>query len=151
MKTALLHEYAGQRTFAIVLGDGDEAMNCLQTFAAANHVGAAQFTAIGAFASAIVAFFDRETKHYQHIVIDEQIEVLSLVGDVSLDGNAPRIHAHVVLGKRDATAHGGHLIRGHVWPTLEIVLTEAPRHLHRRFDPDVGLALIEPRERPEVG
>jgi uncharacterized protein len=31
-----------------------------------------------------------------------------------------------------------------VRPTLEIVIMELPRHLHRRFDPESGLALIEP-------
>jgi predicted DNA-binding protein with PD1-like motif len=30
-----------------------------------------------------------------------------------------------------------------VRPTLEVVLTELPRHLRRRFDPDSGLALID--------
>jgi predicted DNA-binding protein with PD1-like motif len=34
------------------------------------------------------------------------------------------------------------LLEGHVRPTLEVVVTETPAHLHRRFDPDAGLALI---------
>jgi predicted DNA-binding protein with PD1-like motif len=53
------------------------------------------------------------------------------------------VHAHVVLGKADATAHGGHLVEGHVRPTLEIIVTETPRHLRRRFDPHSKLALID--------
>jgi predicted DNA-binding protein with PD1-like motif len=72
------------------------------------------------------------------------VEVLSLVGDVTIDAGKPKLHAHVVLGKSDATAHGGHLIEGLVRPTLEVVLTELPRHLRRRFDPDSGLTLIDP-------
>jgi len=52
-----------------------------------------------------------------------------------------------VLAKPDASAHGGHLIAAHVRPTLEIVLTENPRHLRRRLDPESGLALIDPRLR----
>jgi len=55
----------------------------------------------------------------------------------------PKLHAHVVLGKSDATAHGGHLLEGVVRPTLEVVLTELPRQLHRRLDRESGLALIE--------
>ena len=37
---------------------------------------------------------------------------------------------------------GGHLLEAHVRPTLEVVLTELPRHLHKRKDSDSGLALI---------
>ena len=145
MKTVLLHEDEGLRTFSMVLATGDEAMRALTSFANEHRVKATQFTAIGALSRAVVAYFDWTTKEYRHISIDEQVEVLSLVGDISLDGDAPKVHAHVVLGKADATAHGGHLIEGHVRPTLEVVLTEAPRHLHRRFDRASGLNLIDPR------
>jgi predicted DNA-binding protein with PD1-like motif len=82
-------------------------------------------------------------KQYRHIPIDAQVEVLCLVGDITRDDDAPKLHAHVVLGKSDATAHGGHLIEAVVRPTLEVVLTELPRPLHRRFDRESGLALID--------
>jgi uncharacterized protein len=53
------------------------------------------------------------------------------------------VHAHVVLGKSDGTAHGGHLMEGHVRPTLELILTEAPTYLQRKMDEESGLALID--------
>jgi predicted DNA-binding protein with PD1-like motif len=109
-----------------------------------HHLRASQFTAIGAFSSALVGYFDWEKKVYQKIRIDDQVEVLSLIGDVSLDQGEARVHAHVVLGKSDGTAHGGHLLSGHVRPTLEVVLTESPAYLRRRYDPESGLALIDP-------
>ena len=145
MNTALLHEHEGLRTFALVLETGDETIRALTSFATEHRVKATQFTAIGAFSRVVVAYFDWTTKKYRNVPIDEQVEVLSLVGDISLEGDAPKVHAHVVLGKADATAHGGHLIEGHVRPTLEVVLTETPRHLRRRFDRASGLNLIDPR------
>jgi hypothetical protein len=54
----------------------------------------------------------------------------------------PKVHTHVVVGKADGTAHGGHLIEAHVRPTLEVVLVEPPQHLQRQSDPESGLALI---------
>jgi predicted DNA-binding protein with PD1-like motif len=144
MKTALLHEDDGLRTFAIVFATGDEPMRGLTHFAAQHQLKAAHFTAIGALSRAVVAFFDWESKNYRHIRIEEQVEVLSLVGDVTLERGEPKVHAHVVVGKANATAHGGHLIEAHVRPTLEVVLTEMPRHLERRFDPTSGLSLIDP-------
>jgi predicted DNA-binding protein with PD1-like motif len=144
MKSTLLAERDGLRTYAVVLSDGDEAAGALVAFARDERLGGSQFTAIGAFSRAVVAYIDWTTKQYRHIRIDEQVEVLSLVGDVTMDEGKPKVHAHVVVGKADASAHGGHLIEGHVRPTLEVVITETPRHLHRRFDAASGLALIDP-------
>jgi predicted DNA-binding protein with PD1-like motif len=144
MKTALLNEHGGLRTFALVLGTGDEAMAALASFASRHQLRATQFTAIGAFSRVVVAYFDWQTKQYRHVAIAEQVEVLSLVGDITQEDGKPKVHAHVVVGKADATAHGGHLIEGVVRPTLEIVVTETPAYLKRRFDPESGLPLIDP-------
>ena len=146
MKAVLLHEHDGLRTFAVVLSTGEEAMAALTAFAAEHQLRATQFTAIGAFSRLVVAYFDWSSKQYQNIAIDEQVEVLSLVGDVTLDKQKPKVHAHVVIGKANATAHGGHLVEGHVRPTLEIIMTESPAHLRRRFDPESGLSLIDPSD-----
>jgi predicted DNA-binding protein with PD1-like motif len=53
-----------------------------------------------------------------------------------------KAHAHVVLGRRDGSTVGGHLLEAHVRPTLELMLTESPAHLRRMHDPETGLALI---------
>jgi predicted DNA-binding protein with PD1-like motif len=144
MKSTLIQERDGLRTFVVVLETGDEAMHTLTSFARERRLGGSHFTAIGAFSRAVVAYFDWPLKKYRHVQIDEQVEVLSLVGDVAIEGVEPKVHAHVVVGKADATAHGGHLIEGVVRPTLEVVMTELPRHLHRRHDEESGLALIDP-------
>lgn len=144
MKVALLHENGGLRTYVVVLATGDDAATALASVAREYGLGASHFSAIGAFQRAIVAYFDWPSREYQHIAIDEQVEVLTLAGDITVDHGEPKVHAHVVVGKSDGTAHGGHLVEGHVRPTLEIVLTELPRHLQRRFDPLSKLALIDP-------
>jgi uncharacterized protein len=144
MKSALLYEEHDLRTFALVLEAGDETMHALESWATEHRVRASQFTAIGAFERATVAYFDWSTKEYKPIAINEQVEVLTLNGDITLDQQRRKVHAHVVLGKSDATAHGGHLMKGVVRPTLEIIVTELPRHLYRRHDPASGIALIDP-------
>lgn len=145
MKASLLNEHGDLRMFALVLSSADEAMAAIAAFAREHRLRATQFTAIGAFSRVVVAYFDWTTKEYRNLPIEEQVEVLSLIGDITLDGGTHKVHAHVVVGKADATAHGGHLIEGHVRPTLEIVLSETPAHLCRRFDPESGLALIDPQ------
>jgi predicted DNA-binding protein with PD1-like motif len=143
MQSKLLHQANGKRTFALILQEGDEAMRCLQKFAIRERLGGAQITAIGAFGSATLAFFDWETKKYQPIPVKEQVEVASLIGDIAIgpDGK-PSVHAHAVLGRRDGTAMAGHLQEGQVRPTLEIIVTESPAHLCKAQDAESGLALI---------
>jgi uncharacterized protein len=147
VETKLLHREGNRRTFAVILEKGDEAMRCLQDFAAREGLAASQITAIGAFSRARLAFFDWESRQYQPIPVEEQVEVASLVGDVAIgpDGK-PSVHVHAVLGKRSGAAVAGHLQEGHVRPTLEIIVTEQPTHLCKVKDPDSGLALISARK-----
>ena len=135
MKATLL-DASGARTWALVFDKGDEAVSGLTAFAKSQALGGAHFTAIGAFSEV--------TLGYKKIPLREQVEVLSLLGDVALDRGEPKVHAHVVVGRADGEARGGHLLEARVWPTLEVVLTESPRHLRKRHDPETGLALIDP-------
>lgn len=95
----------------------------------------ASFTGIGAFSSVTLGFFCLDRKDYRKIPIREQTEVVSLVGNVALDGESPKIHAHAVVATNDGTTRGGHLLEATVEPTLEVVLVESPRHLWRSPDP----------------
>lgn len=144
MDTRLLSEGDDLRTFAVILKSGDEAMASLQAFADREQLTAASFSAIGAFSDAVLAYFDFGTKQYLRNVIEEQVEVASLRGDVALDPEGKRaVHMHAVLGRRDGSALAGHLLKAHVRPTLEVILTESPAHLRRRHDPQSGLTLID--------
>jgi predicted DNA-binding protein with PD1-like motif len=142
VKAKLLHEQQGQKTFAVVFDTGDEVVSGLLAFAKKEHLGGSHFTAIGAFSDVTLGFFDWDKKDYQKLKISEQVEVLSLIGDISLNKGEPKVHAHVVVGKSDGTAHGGHLMEAHVRPTLEVIVVESPKHLIRRTDDETGLALI---------
>lgn len=142
MKAKLLQDQGG-KTYALIFDTGDEVRSVLIAFAREKRLGASHFTAIGAFRDVTLGYFDWQKKNYQKIPITEQVEVLSLIGDIAWKENGePEVHAHVVLGKSDGTAWGGHLMEAHVRPTLEVILMESPRHLERRYDPESGLALI---------
>jgi predicted DNA-binding protein with PD1-like motif len=142
VKTKLLQDQH-EKTFALVFDSGDEVMAGLRRFAEEQRLGGSHFTAIGAFSEVTLGYFDRARRDYRRIPLREQVEVLSLLGDVALAEGKPQVHAHVVVGKADGSAHGGHLLEARVWPTLEVILVEAPRHLRRRHDAATGLALIE--------
>lgn len=141
MRSKLLNQN-GNQSYALVFEPGDEVMTELVRFAKDRDLEASDFTALGAFSEAMLGFFDIGRKDYDRIPVDEQCEVLTLVGNITLDDGHPKVHAHVVLGMVDGSTRGGHLLEGYVRPTLELVLTESPVQLRRRFDPEAGLALI---------
>jgi uncharacterized protein len=142
MQSRLLLDQA-ERTFVVVFDKGEEVVEGLTAFASRERLRASQITAIGALSDVTLGYFDRESRQYQRIPLPEQVEVLSLLGVVTLDGEKPKVHSHIVVGRRDGRAHGGHLLEGHVWPTLEVIVEESPRHLQRRHDAGSGLALID--------
>ncbi|MFL5742256.1 MAG: PPC domain-containing DNA-binding protein [Flavisolibacter sp.] len=137
----------GNASYALVFESGDEVMGILENFANEHSLKAAHFTAIGAFSSVDLGYFDFSIKDYKKIPVKEQVEVLSLIGDVALYGDQSKIHAHAVLGKSDGSTCGGHLMKAVVHPTLELILEEAPGYLQRRMDQETGLPLIEIEEK----
>jgi predicted DNA-binding protein with PD1-like motif len=132
-----------EKSWILVFETGDEAMAELRRFARDNALSAARFTGIGAFGKVSIGYFDWERKDYLPIAVDEQVEALALTCDVALDDGEPCVHAHVVLGRSDASTAGGHLLEGHVRPTLELVLNEASTELRKSYDRETGLALID--------
>lgn len=145
MKKRWLHEANGLRTMVVILDEGDEAIGCLERLADEEHLTGAHLTALGAFSSAELYFFDWQTKEYDAIPVDEQTEVATLLGDIARDQDgAAVIHCHVVLGRRDGSAVAGHLSKGYARPTLEIIVEETAAHLCRVKDDATGLTLIDP-------
>jgi hypothetical protein len=142
MKTELLYENNGLRTYVIVFDKNDDVRQKLLEFAGANRFTNAHLNAIGAFSEVTLGFFDRQQKTYKPIPIHEQVEVLSLSGNIVQTEGKPSLHAHIVVGKSDGTAHGGHFLEGRLWPTLEMVISEMPAALHRTKDEETGLPLI---------
>lgn len=144
MKHKLLASDAGERTYILVLDAEDEAFRCITAFVEREGVTAASITAIGAFRTATIAFFEFETKNYRKIPVEVQSEVLSLMGDVAVDDEGKAsLHVHAVLGLSDGSTKGGHFLEGYVRPTLEVVLRETPTALRRRQRPELGIALID--------
>jgi predicted DNA-binding protein with PD1-like motif len=142
MNYKLLDAVSGT-TYALIFESGDEVVTALKRFANEHQLKASRFTAIGAFSEAELGFFDFAIKDYKRIKIVEQTEVLSLLGDVALYGDESQVHAHVVLGRSDGMAMGGHLMRAKVHPTLEVILEESPGYLQRQIDKETGLPLIK--------
>jgi len=132
------------KVFALIFETGDEIASALQQFSKNQGLAGSSFNAIGALSYVKLGWFNWETKKYDPACIfHEQLELLSLIGDTALKDGEPQVHAHVVVGRSDGSAHGGHLLEARVRPTCELILTESPTHLQKKLDPKSGIALIQ--------
>jgi predicted DNA-binding protein with PD1-like motif len=133
----------GERTYAVIFGKGDEILSGLTEFAEREKLVGGHFTAIGALQSARFGWFDAAQKAYRDIPVDQQVELIALIGDVGLVNGAPQIHAHGTVGLPDGQVRGGHLLQALAWPTLEVFITSSPVALVKERDDETNLFLFE--------
>ncbi|HTW49109.1 MAG TPA: PPC domain-containing DNA-binding protein [Acidobacteriaceae bacterium] len=148
MQVKQLSDANGQRDYAVIFRPGDEPYAGLTQFAEQHHIQSAHFTAIGGFSDARLAWFDLDKKMFRVIPVDQQVEVVSLVGDIALLDGKPQVHMHCVVAYPDGTTRGGHILGAHVSPLLEVFVTADPTPLIKKNDPARALNLIEPNAQP---
>ena len=144
MQVQLLNRGEQTRKYAVIFYQGDEAFSGLLDFAEKYQVTSAHFTAIGALNGATLGWFDPQRKMYKKIPINGQHEVIGMSGDVALYQGKPVVHTHMIVGNSDGTTFGGHVLDLNVSPTLEVMVTEDPVTMQKRFDPATDLTLIDP-------
>ena len=131
------------RIIMLAFEEGEEAKEGIEQFAAEQDLRAAHFTAIGALSGATLAYYDPETKDYDKIPVSEQVEVLTMAGNIARHEGEPAVHAHMTAGRRDGSTVGGHVMEAHVRPTLEVIITETPATLYREMDEATQLTLLQ--------
>ena len=114
------------RTFQINFTKGDEIASGLADFAEKNHLKNSHFTAIGAFDHAVLGWYDPEQKAQKKNRIDEEMEVASFVGNVTLNAQGKAtVHAHCVVALSDGRAMAGHFVEGHVSLVMQVYLVDS--------------------------
>jgi predicted DNA-binding protein with PD1-like motif len=146
MQVKLVKDTPEEKVYVVVFYKGDEVLSGLTDFAIANKVEDAHFTGIGAVSSATVAWLDVPKKSYYPIAVPEQVEVLSLTGDVATFNGKPVVHMHAVLGHHDGTTTGGHVFELNANPTLEVFVTVNMTALKKRQDDTSGIKLMDPKQ-----
>ncbi len=124
-------EVVAKPSHMVFFDPGEEVIEVLTRFAREQDIEVASFTAYGGFQDASFGFFNLKTRGFDEIPFEEdQAEVLSLVGNITKEGEEPHVHGHVVLGRRDGSTLGGHLLRGVVRPLLIVTIHELAHEFH---------------------
>jgi uncharacterized protein len=113
------------RTYRVNMVKGDEIISGLLEFAEKNHVKNGHFTGLGAIDKASLRWADPVNKSSKTTEINEEAEVVSLVGSIATDKDGrPTVHAHTVVALSDGSTRGGHLTNARVSIIAEIFVTE---------------------------
>lgn len=115
----------------------------LISFATEHHIAAGTFSAIGASTEVTLAYYHLESKTYEDHVLSEDMEIVSVTGNIGTMNNKPIIHAHGVFANRELTSFGGHIKKLVVSATCEVFLIKLEGKLNRMFDEETGLNLLQ--------
>ena len=130
--------------FVIRFERGESVLDLFHAFLAEREIRFGYFSAIGAVGHVTFGYYRLDTQSYIWHEVDEDVEVASWSGNVSIRDGAPWAHTHAVFGKMDGSTLGGHVRDAIVGATLELVLNVLPGRMDRELDPAIGLALMCP-------
>jgi predicted DNA-binding protein with PD1-like motif len=129
--------------FVIRLNPGEEVLESLKSFCLAENIPGAVVTGIGAADEIRCGYFDPAAKSYPEKTFRGDLEILSLIGNISWLGDQPMPHLHVVFSDKEMNARGGHLMAAVISATCEIVILPFTQRLERKPDPRIGLNLLD--------
>lgn len=142
MRAQLLAGVPARRTWLLAFDKGDDVLPTLEGFAQEQKLTAAEFRGIGGFRSATLAYFEKASMSYEPLPVPEQVEVVALLGNITLAEGKQKVHAHCVVGRKDGSTRAGHLLAAEVWPTLELFVTAYAEVVERKHDPETKLPLL---------
>ena len=130
--------------FVLRLEQGDDILKTLREFANSQRLRACFFEGIGSLYKAVLGHYDfKDTKTYKYETFHEDLEILTLSGNVSTMHQKALPHAHISLGRRDFTVIGGHLEEGSLANMVEVQMNKLPGKLLKAKDNDIGLNLLQ--------
>ncbi|MBN1556496.1 MAG: DNA-binding protein [Phycisphaerae bacterium] len=133
-----------EKTFLGRLPHDGDLLEELTKFCVEHEIHLGRVEAIGAVKKARLGYYHQDTRKYAFHEIDEPMEILNLVGNISLKDDQPFVHAHVTLANRHGQAFGGHLAPGTIIFACEaMVQSLRGPSLHRKPDEPTGLPLWE--------
>ncbi|MDP6574988.1 MAG: DNA-binding protein [Candidatus Peribacteraceae bacterium] len=137
-----MHSKLSDSAHVLILETGEEIVEGLTKYLTENNITAGSISGIGAATDVILNFYNVETKEYEEKGFPEELEILSLVGNISIKEGSPFAHLHIVLGNNEYACIGGHLKSARVGPTCEIVIQQLDAEMKRELDEVTGLYLL---------
>ncbi len=135
------HRRQGDRILAR-LQAGAEIMGSIKELARLESIPSGAFVGLGALSEVTLALYELGPRKYISTRLEEELELVSMTGNVSWFEGEPVIHAHGVVSRADFSTAGGHIMSGMVSVTVEVMVTVYPEKVERALVEEVGLNLL---------
>ena len=142
----------GNGRWVLVLDRGEELMSTVTEFLAEKDIRGGFVTGVGALTNHTVGYYDLAEQEYLKRTFEEIMELGNLTGSIGVVDGSPFLHAHVTVSGPELIAFTGHLVKGEVAVTAELLVTDLGVELPRELDEEIGLKLFrwEPKPEPEA-
>ncbi len=134
--------------YVLRLDPGEDVRATLLDFIRREDIRGGYFIAFGAFSRLKLQYFKTSLKRYEDHEINQQVEVVSLLGNIARENGQPVIHMHAAVADEQLRTYSGHVSDGTVRPTLEVFLTSFEGEIRRERDAATGLELIAFSRKP---
>jgi len=129
-------------TCILNLERGEELLSSLREFLEKENIKAGYFTGLGATGVLDLAYYNLTTKKFERHTIKEDVEILSLIGNITMLKDEIIIHTHGTFGRKDLSVFGGHIFSLRVSGACEIHFTKLSGEMTRAYDETTGLNLL---------
>ncbi|MEO5345416.1 MAG: DNA-binding protein [Magnetococcus sp. YQC-9] len=137
-----MREFTGGKYWQGRLPHDGDLLEVLNGFCRAHGIRAGRIEGLGAVKRACLGFYDQTRHAYDYLTFDEPLEIVQMVGNVSLKEGQPFVHVHLTLSDHAGRAIGGHLAPGTVIFAAEVLIQELiGEPLPRGCDETTGLPL----------
>ena len=125
------------------LAKGADLLGALEEQCRLHNITLGEVWAIGAVTKARIGYYKQDIQKYMFLDLNRPMEILTLIGNVSLKDGQPMVHAHVTLSDEAGRAYGGHLAAGAPVFACEFVIQEckSEKVFQRALDEETGLFL----------
>lgn len=134
--------------YQVRIESGEQLLETILPWLRAEGIGYAAISGLGALREVTLSYWNADTQYYETQQFAEQMEVVSMIGNVTLREDAPFLHLHVALGRRDLSVIGGHFNDAVIHPTLELWLRPEKEAVQRMLDESCGLFVMQLPKRP---
>ena len=129
--------------YVIRIDKGEEILAAVQSLCRREQITLAEFTGLGAVGDLTAGVFDTGQKTFRGTRWQGDMEITSLIGNVTtLDGEV-YLHAHISVADAAGNVKGGHLKSAVVSATAELVLTVMQGGVGRQCSEEIGLNLLK--------
>jgi len=139
----MIYAQLGTDKYVLRLESGDDILQSVRQFATAKRLSAGLLEGIGSLSKVKLGHYDFKTRKYSYETFKDDLEILSLSGNIATMNREPLSHVHVTLGRRDFSVIGGHMDEGSSANMVEIGVWKLPGRLVKAKDDQIGLNVLQ--------